>query len=461
LSIKKNILIVLSSKSYFRNYVTTRAFQTIKENFHIHYFLSSEISEFDEISSENLHFFTPDHKSDAQHLRIFNLLMWRNRKKSISFAFRIKRFHQLKLGFPHGTNFIIRFIKIFWRLVQWLLIRFEAYVIASSPFFPTYLNLFIHNLTPHPVLKSVLDKVNPDLVIYPSSTYEAIGNDVISECKRLNIKSLFLIDNWDNLSSKSVLWQKPSYISVWGDQSKAHAMEIQGMQDNQIYKLGTPRFNSYFMHRDEDLKSPYPYRYILFVGTTLPFNEAYALYMMDKVIDSNQSTFPNTKIIYRPHPWRQGTDSISKFSLRHVIVDKQLRESYFKQDFSENIQPEISYYPQLLQNAEFVTGGLTSMVIEATIFRQPFIALVHEDDSPVTTPKNIYKNFTHFREIDQMRNIIFCNSLSSIKKSFIEASEQKLTNTNETIDSDRMYFYHYNNKEYCDNLNAICYEILG
>lgn len=461
MTLKKNILIVLSSKSYYRNYVTTGAFRTLKKNFNLHYFLSSDITDFNELSSENIHFFTPSQKSDAQHLRIFNLLMWRNRNKSISFKFRIKRFHQLKLSFPSGTTPSTKIIKISWRLIQWLLIRLEAYIVASTPLFPFYINIFTRNLKSHPVLQNVLEEVDPDLVIYPSSAYEAIGNDVVTECNRLNIKSLFLIDNWDNLSSKSVLWQKPSYISVWGEQSKLHAIQIQDIDESKIFKLGTPRFNSYFKLRDESLKSPYPYKYILFVGTTLPFNEAYVLSLMDDVIDSNQSAFPNTKIIYRPHPWRQGTDSISSFSLRHVIVDEQLRESYFNQDFSENIQPEISYYPQLLQNAEFVTGGLTSMVIEATIFRQPFIALVHEDDSPVTTPRNIYKNFTHFQEIDQMKNIIFCNSLSSIEKSFIDARNQKLTNTNEIIDSDRMYFYHDNKKEYFDNLNSICYKILG
>ena len=421
--------------------------------------LSSEITEFDELSSENLNFFTPDHKSDAQHLRIFNLLMWRNRKKSISFAFRIKRFHQLKLIFPHGTNFISRLIKTFWRLLQWLLIRFEAYVIASSPFFPMYLNLFIRNLKPHPLLKSVLEKVSPDLVIYPSSAYEAIGNDVISECKRLKIKSLFLIDNWDNLSSKSVLWQKPSYISVWGQQSKTHAIEIQGMHDKQIFTLGTPRFDSYFQLRDDELKSPYPFKYILFVGTTLPFNEAQALVAMNQAIDNNKSLFGDTKIIYRPHPWRQGKDSISQLTLNHVVIDEQLREAYSKQDFSENIQPEISYYPKLLQNAEFVVGGLTSMVIEATIFRKPFVALVHEDGTPVSSPKNIYHNFTHFRDIDRMKNIIFCDSLDAIDVILEVAHKKKLNNRNEEIDADREHFYSNNNQAYCENLDSFCQTI--
>lgn len=461
MSVKKDILIVLSSKTYYRNYITTDAFKILEKSYNLHYFLSSDIENYDEISSKNIHLFSPDEKSDAQHLRIFNLLMWRNRNKSTSFKFRIKRFHQLNLSFPPKTKIITLITRTIWRLLQWLFFRFEAYFISSSPFFSTYLSLFIRNLNVHPELKNILENLSPDLVIYPSSAYEAIGNDVVTECNRLNIKSLFLIDNWDNLSSKSVLWKKPSYISVWGQQTKEHAIKIQDIDACKVFKLGTPRFNSYFTLRDIDLESPYPFKYILFVGTTLPFNEAYALSEMDKVIDSNQSLFANTKIIYRPHPWRQGKDSISQYSLKHVELDKQLKEAYFKKDFSENIQPEISYYPKLLQNAEFVTGGLTSMVIEATIFRKPFVGLIHEDDSPITTPRNIYKNYTHFQDIEKMRNIIFCSDLRKIDECFFAANNQKLIDLDKEIDDERMYFYHHNQREYADNLNSICKQILN
>ena len=457
----KTILIVLSSKTYYRNYITTDAFKILRKNYDLNFLLSSEITKFKELSSEKVFFFDPDKKSDAQHLRIFNLLMWRNRDKSLSFNFRIKRFHQLKLYFPAKTHISTKIIKIAWRLIQWALIRFEAYIIVSSPFFSSYLKLFTMNLRPHPALVNVLEEVAPDLVIYPSSAYEAIGNDVITECKIRNIDSLFLIDNWDNLSSKSVLWQKPSYISVWGEQSKMHAINIQGMNERQIFKLGTPRFDSYFKLRDTKLESPYPYKYILFVGTTLPFNEAQALVAMDKAIDKNQALFSKTKIIYRPHPWRQGKDSISGFKLKHVIVDQQLKAAYFSGDFTENNQPEISYYPKLLQNAEFVTGGLTSMVIEATIFRKPFVALVHEDDSLVTTPKNIYNNYTHFQDINKMNNIIFCNCLKEVNKSFYSANKQKLIKMNNEIDKNRMFFYHNNDHDYAQNLNDICNKIFS
>ena len=97
----KTILIVLSSKTYYRNYITTDAFKILRKNCDLNFLLSSEITEFKELSSEKVFFFDPDQKSDAQHLRIFNLLMWRNRDQSLSFKFRIKRFHQLKLSLAY------------------------------------------------------------------------------------------------------------------------------------------------------------------------------------------------------------------------------------------------------------------------------------------------------------------------------------------------------------------------
>jgi len=67
LIVKKDILIVLSSKTYYRNYITTDAFKILDKSYNLHYFLSSDIENYDEISSKNIHLFSPDEKSDAQH----------------------------------------------------------------------------------------------------------------------------------------------------------------------------------------------------------------------------------------------------------------------------------------------------------------------------------------------------------------------------------------------------------
>ena len=56
--------------------------------------------------------------------------------------------------------------------------------------------------------------------------------------------------------------------------------------------------------------------------------------------------------------------------LKKTIIDKQLYTNYFKLDFKTSFQPNLKYYPALLSNAEFVLGGLTSMMIESLIFKK-------------------------------------------------------------------------------------------
>ena len=63
--------------------------------------------------------------------------------------------------------------------------------------------------------------------------------------KFLKSKILFLVDNWDNISSKTIFIEKPDAISVWGDQTVKHANLIQKINKKKIFKLGSPKFDNY------------------------------------------------------------------------------------------------------------------------------------------------------------------------------------------------------------------------
>ena len=83
-----------------------------------------------------------------------------------------------------------------------------------------YLKLLTRSIHPNSELNAYIDKGDYDLVIFPSSAYDVDGIDVAWIAELKQISSLFLIDNWDNISSKSILWKKPKYLAVWGEQSK-------------------------------------------------------------------------------------------------------------------------------------------------------------------------------------------------------------------------------------------------
>ena len=163
---------------------------------------------------------------------------------------------------------------------------------------------------PNSTLNNFVKKISPDIILVPSQAQCSMDNDLIKICNQLNIKSIFLIDNWDNLSDKSLMWNKPDLIGVWGEQSRQHAIKIQKFQEEKVINIGTPRFENYFKERNNYQKSFFDFDYILFLGTALEFDEIKILKIIDNFIIKNKSKIPKTKIIYRPHPWRMGTDKI-------------------------------------------------------------------------------------------------------------------------------------------------------
>ena len=156
-------------------------------------------------------------------------------------------------------------------------------------------------------LERVLREVRPDLVLLPCSAYDPIGNDLARLAPSLGFKTLFLVDNWDNLSSKSIFWAKPDFLGVWGEQSRDHAERIHDIGRERVFLLGTPRFESYYA---VDKTSPgtkaYPFPYILFCGSALAFDELSALRLLDDELSRRPDLYGGTKVVYRPHPAAPG-----------------------------------------------------------------------------------------------------------------------------------------------------------
>jgi hypothetical protein len=320
-----------------------------------------------------------------------------------------------------------------------------------------YLKYFNKNFKINKFLFETIETFNPDIIIFPTSAYEPISIDICRLYKQCGVKSLFLVDNWDNLSSKTILFEKPNYIAVWSQQASQHAINIQGIDLEKIFILGNPRFANYFVERELKLKNMFDFNYILFVGTALSFNEAKCLKLLDKIIFDNKL---NLKIIYRPHPWRQGTDYIDEEKHKNIIIDPQLKNAYLNKNNTYNVQPDLNYYPSLISNSLFVVGGLTSMLIEALIFRKKFIALVYEEDGNITSPSEVYKNYTHFEGIENLSSVIICDNTNQLEQLFLKAITNNKETDNFLLDSELDYYFSYNkDKAYNERLSDIAKSI--
>lgn len=301
-----------------------------------------------------------------------------------------------------------------------------------------------------------ITNLKPDLILFPSSAYDPDGNDVARIGKLYGVPTLFLIDNWDNLSSKSIFWAFPDHLGVWGQQSKEQAMRIHGFSPDRVTPLGTPRFDNYFILRDQALTRHFDFEYVLFAGLAIAFDEVAALRIIEQEIASKPDVYGGLKVVYRPHPWRHkriSNDHFDEKEYSHVIMDPQLRDAYYGKN--RLFQPDLGYYPSLLKHSRFVVASPTTMLIESLIFRKQVMVLAYDDGIHLTSPHNAWANYEHFRGIERVEGVSLCLDKSSLAEQF-----RRLWLHQEEVDAEKQagdldYFLFDDGGRYRDRLAAL------
>ena len=112
----------------------------------------------------------------------------------------------------------------------------------------------------------------PKLAIFPITGVESTGYELIELSRRHDFRTLFLVNGWDNLSSKTVFGALPDYMGLWGQQSLEDAVTIHGLTVDRGFLLGCARYEPYFGDRDQ-AEAPFPFRYAVFAGSTTACDE--------------------------------------------------------------------------------------------------------------------------------------------------------------------------------------------
>jgi hypothetical protein len=279
---------------------------------------------------------------------------------------------------------------------------------------------------PNEQLREVIEKVDPDLIIAPSGGTDPFVMDLLRTAHELGRKTLIVIYNWDNLSSKSAFLWEPDYLGVVGRQSVDHAWRIHRIPAERVQMLGGPYIDHYFRHELGSTKSPFPFRYALFAGCYLQFDELTALQRLEQAIEEQGL---DLKVVYRPHPHRRRRsrpDFVDESKFKHVVIDPQVRDAYLDAhrddlDGAEAPQalPALDYYPALLENAEFVVCPLSTMMIEAAIFERRVLAIAYHDGIHRSSP-GVAVDYMHFEGIDEVDGFTVVRDLEQLAPRFTE-----------------------------------------
>lgn len=285
----------------------------------------------------------------------------------------------------------------------------------------------------------------PDFFILPSSLLDYITDDVLQISNYFNIPTLLLVAGWDNLSSKGLLYHKPSLVGVWGEQSKRHAISIQRMLPERVRIIGAPHYD-FFLNNDafdptdfrDKLKIPPSIKVILFAGTFRLFDETQLLKIIDDAIESGE--LPPLHIIYRPHPYRLRREIEEDFfsiSWKHITFDPQSLELYTKKtsfldkikDFRKAPFYEFDYLKKLYLSVDMTISPMSSVLLESMIFGRPILAIAFSDNKHSWSADKVSR-MHHFNELYDNGDVLICQDVTKflefIKKLYYYSEDKDL-----------------------------------
>lgn len=462
------ILIAISADIYVRNYLRTDALHLLSRDNEVTVIadeslaLAAEVQEHPDFGG----FFGLDPAIKSKHSLLFSLLMWRRRKKSPTFLYRWMRNSQWDLlDRDHGP---LRWLLSFVRWIPGALVSpsgLRVPALGNPLVFGIAKAALVRQLSINPELSALVRAQDYDIIVFPSAAFDSVSVDLTRLGQELAIPTLCLIDNWDNLTSKTSFWTKPDHLGVWGEQAREQAARIHGFLPDRVHPIGTPRFDQYFSSRKTPNSSPlYPFPYLLFVGSAMPFDEIATLHHVERTLARLESVPPGLKIVYRPHPWQQKRKTDSEFrpaEFLRTVLDAQIAEAYasgMRREVTDpSFQPDLDYYPRLFQGATAVIGPLTTMLFEGALALKPVMGLAYDDGHHANTSR---RYFTHFDGVEAIPSFVICETQEEMPTALsalfagdpIEA---------ETSDSHTAYFLHQDGLGYPTRLKNLVQYVSG
>jgi hypothetical protein len=466
----KKIIICLPS-DYYKKYFDSDAFLKLEQKYDVTYILNKDKYKSKPPNNKKIVFYKTSTFSDINYMRFIHLSMIKNRDKSKTFNYQFRRWY------PNLYDYFQRSRQLNWETKKYKNSNYfilMTLIVYFSKLFPRRLKIKFLSMPlvysfykknvidKYPIdkeLYKIINKINPELIMYPSHCFEPETIKLVRISKKIGSKILFIIDNWDNLSSKTVFLEKPDAVTVWGKQSMNHAIEIQGIKKKDIFYLGSPKFDQYFLNRKKKYKKIFNFKYVLFVGVLQPFNEIEPLRAIDKEISSNKKLYKGLKLIYRPHPGREYLiRKASKEKFKNVIFDPMML-AFIKKKDKKFLLPKKDYYEGLISNSSFLVGGLSTVVLEALIYNKRYHFFSYPEKFNLTDPKKLYSNAAHYNEINKISYLSQCKDINNLGNEFRALFKKKLNYKSDVI-NELSYFYNYQNLNYRDKIFQIAKKIL-
>lgn len=416
-----NVGLILSHPAFILSWIDSGVASEVACSTSLTVFLPEQI--FERISHERFPFkvvpFTE--RSPLRASTYLRRLSWvRFRKRSSSFKFWLKRtFFGDILWWPAGLVGRERIPHLYQRL------RYTAWAITKNKMtLLCFLPLFRFVMQPY--LMSQLNQVNAlpegldqswDLLIVPTNNGEARNTEYLAHARRIGLPTLLAVDNWDNLTSKSVFVIQPDYVTVMGDQCIDHAVQIHEFERSSILPIGLPRFDAYRNNESSShstTKSDKIIR-ILYLGLSLPHAEDL---VVDQIADFCERKYGTDQIEvkYRPHPLQVPRMRGIKIRNTRVHVTNYSGDKQFNRTGMPAMNSE---YIDEMANASIIIGAPTTMILEAMLLNKACIVDLTDDLTHRTTAKRAAENYVHMRDLVGIEGLWIAKTVAEITEGIV------------------------------------------
>lgn len=338
-----------------------------------------------------------------------NIVM--NRRRSSSFLFRLKR---LRFGdySPRGSGLSGLPQKL--RKLLYSGYRFIIYAIEERDILLCYLpilrGLYFDWIGKKFLREDFRDDLTEllqfDMVIFPSRAVDHWTYALIRDCKRMKIFTVLAIENWDNLTSKTLLIEPPDIVLAPGASIISQASAINQLPSERFISAGLPRFNIYRnsqQHKVLQTQASNPNKLnILYLGFSVPYLEKETLNKIRLLLQESKYSQSMT-IRYRPHPRRE------KRMKKEIALSSEIdtREASDGQDYTRGLTTVDEGYIQEILWADIVLATPTTMALESMLLNRRTLIDVCDDGFHRTSPSHAIKNYLHLSDLYRVKGLEF------------------------------------------------------
>ena len=336
-------------------------------------------------------------------------LLFERRNRSPTFNFQIQRYFRGWYLWKFNLSLIQRFRLYLNRIRSFrpFLMNSLRLLLVIGPFRKLILSRLSVWMSKQEVLVNVEEFADFDLVIIPSNGIDNLLNPLITQLNRNGIKTLVALDNWDNMSSKTNFWTAPNYVSALGPQSARHAEQIQGIRHENIWVIGTPRFESYRPFLEDILEHKGQRSSIVYLGCSVPHNERT---LIGNLISS--TNLMGQKFVYRPHP-----KQVPRIGDNIDLTDKIEIDQNVGAIRSDTGQPEMTAeFVASLQNALLIIATPTTLALEAMLLGARVVIDATNDGVNRTTAARAFERYVHLKELLVVEGLPIAHNLADLRE---------------------------------------------